>query len=194
VPPSPAHRRGHRTATRTILTAVALGSAVGVVLIPFNFVNIALSSTMPVLSAISYGVFCLGSLIPLAVLRTPGTGILGSAAAGIVSSLSPYGLMAAVTMIIMGILLELPFLITRYRRFGMPMFLISGTIIGIAICLLNYFGLNMAVMAKPVLVMVLVAQLVSVVIGFVASLLIARALGKAGIGVSAARRTAANDR
>ncbi len=190
--PQPASRRSHRTATRTMLTAVSLGSAVGVVLIPFNFVNIALNSTMPVLSAVSYGVFCLGALIPLAVLRRPGTGILGSAAAGIVSSLSPYGLMAAVTMTIMGLLLELPFLVTRYRRFGMPMFLISGTIIGAVICLLTYFGLNMAVMARPILVMVLLAQLVSVIAGFAVSLLVARALGRAGIGVAASRRAAAD--
>ena len=78
-----------RYTTRTILIAVALGAGVGVVLIPLNFASLAMTSTMPVVVSITYGVFGMAALIPLALLRLPGIGIIGSTAAGVVSALSP---------------------------------------------------------------------------------------------------------
>ena len=94
-----------RYTTRTILIAVALGAGVGVVLIPLNFASLAMTSTMPVVVSITYGVFGMAALIPLARLRLPGIGIIGSTAAGVVSALSPYGLMTVVMMFCWGILM-----------------------------------------------------------------------------------------
>ena len=170
-----------RYTTRTILIAVALGAGVGVVLIPLNFASLAMTSTMPVVVSITYVVFGMAALIPLALLRLPGIGIIGSTAAGVVSALSPYGLMTVVMMFCWGILMEVPFVITRYRTFSMPMFFAAGTVLGIATCWMSYTMLNMAMMETTAVVFILAIQLASSIACTAGSLTVARALTRAGI-------------
>lgn len=70
---------------------------------------------------------------PLAiyVLRRPGTGVVAEVLAAFVEFAflgSPVGPILLLTGIVQGVGAELPFTITRYRRYSWPMFLISGLI------------------------------------------------------------------
>lgn len=175
----PARRR---YSTRTIMTAVAIGAGVGVILIPLNFISQPISVTMPIVAVIFYGVWGMAALLPLAHLRLRGTGIMGSTAAGLVSSLSPYGLFMVIMMLGWGLLMELPFALTRYRYFGWRMFLAAGLVTGVISTGMSWSMLNLASMKTGLALAICAVQLVSFVACSLLSLLIARALGRAGIG------------
>jgi energy-coupling factor transport system substrate-specific component len=178
---TPPSRRGRLT-TRTILTSVAIGAAVGVILIPLNFVSQTLTASLPMVMVIFYGVWGVAALVPLGVLQRGGTGIIGSAAAGLVSSLSPYGLSSLVTMILWGLLMELPFLVARYRRFGWGMFLTAGLVVGAIGSALSVVRLDLTSMSAGFAASLVAVEMASFVVCSLLSLAIARALRRAGIG------------
>lgn len=86
--------------------------------------------------------------------------------------------------------IELPFLVTRYRREGAWLFVVSGALIGAfgATLLLLTTGLEQASRAVQVGV-VLTSTLSSVAVAVV-SLLAARALARAGVGRRRPRQSA----
>ncbi|WP_051208612.1 ECF transporter S component [Propionicicella superfundia] len=171
-----------RHTTRTIMTAAAIGAGVGVILIPLNFISQPIAVTMPLVAVVFYGVWGMAALIPLAHLRMRGAGIIGSTAAGLVSSLSPYGLFMVVMMLGWGLLMELPFAVARYRHFGWRMFLIAGVVTGVISSGMSWAMLDLGSMKAEVAVATCVVQVASFVVCSMLSLLIARSLGRAGIG------------
>jgi len=171
-----------RYTTRTILTAVAIGAAVGVLLIPLNFVQGAVTATMPLLAVVFYGVWGMSSLIPLALQRRGGVGIIGGTAAGVVSSISPYGLAMVVMMLAWGVLMELPFTVVRYRFFGRTMFLVTGLVTGVVSTAMSVVQLDLTTLAPGMLVAVCVVQVLSFVGCAWLSWVVAEALGRAGVG------------
>lgn len=185
---SPVRRQPYNT--RTILTAVALGAAVGVLLIPFNFAQDALIAVAPPLGTAIYGLWGISSLVPLAVLRKPGTGVIGGAAAGIVTIISPWGVFMVVMMLMWGVLMELPFLFTWYKFWGWKMFTIAGLITAAVNCWWSYGWLNMSSMATGTAVGVIVVQTLSFVLCSLASLWIAQKLAE--LGVNGGRRVRAS--
>ena len=173
---------GRRTNTRTIMVAAALGAAVGILLVPINIYSIAVTMTMPLLVTILYGTWGLAALIPLALLRKPGAGILGSTVAGLISvPFTSYGLMMVVMMLLWGVLMELPWIVTRYRLWSYKMFAISGAIIGVIMVAMSYMRIALDQMSPWVVAAVWATEIVSSMICFVASKAIAGALVRTGI-------------
>lgn len=93
----------------------------------------------------------MAALIPLALLRRGGTGIVGSSAAGIVTIISPYGVFSLVMMVVRGVFMELPLMVVAYRRWGWPMFGIAGFATGLIGSWMTFTQLNLA-SAEPGLV------------------------------------------
>jgi energy-coupling factor transport system substrate-specific component len=183
--------RRPRHSTRTIMTAAAVGAAVGIVLVPLNFAVTAVTATLPIVAVVVYGVWGMSALIPLALLRRGGAGVIGATAAGLVSSISPYGLVMVVMMLAWGVFMELPFAATRYRRFGRPTFLVAGVVTGALSCVMSIYSLDLLSMAPGTVAAICAVQLVSFVVCSLASLAIAARLGRAGIG--GARRQVADE-
>lgn len=180
-----------RYTTRTILTAVALGAAVGVILIPINFAQGAVTAAVPMAAVAVYGLWGMSSLIPLALLRRGGTGIIGGTAAGIVTIISPYGVFMVVMMVVWGVFMELPFLVTRYRLWGWKMFTVAGLITGLISCGMSIVSLNLLSMKAGVVVGICIVQVISFVVCSLLSLAIARGLARTGIA-GGRRRVEAN--
>lgn len=170
-----------RYSTRTILTAVAIGAAVGVVLIPLNFAQGAVNSSMPLLAVVFYGIWGMSSLIPLALQQRGGVGVIGATAAGVVSSISPYGLAMVVMMLLWGVLMEASFTLTRYRWFGLRMFLVTGLVTGLVSSAMTVAQLNLMSMGPVMVAAVCAVQTVSFIVCAWLSWVIAGALRRAGI-------------
>lgn len=183
-------RPRRRYTTRTILTAVALGAAVGVILIPVNFAQGALTAAAPMLAVAIYGLWGMSALIPLALLRRGGTGIIGCTAAGIVTIISPDGVFMVLMMVGWGALMEVPFTITRYRLWGWKMFAVSGLITGLIACGMSVASLDMLSMETGLVVGICIVQTASFVACSLLSLAIARGLARAGIAGGRRRVTA----
>jgi energy-coupling factor transport system substrate-specific component len=101
--------------TRFLMACAAIGAATGVLLLPANFVAAAIAATVPLAYATFLGVWLLGPVVALAVLRRPGAAVLTMLIAGIINIPTPAGPSAIVTNLMVGVALELGFLVTRYR-------------------------------------------------------------------------------
>lgn len=168
-------------ATRTILTAAAFGAAVGLVLVPVNFALIAFTATFPAIASVSFGLWGMAALLPLAVLRRGGSGVIGATAAGIVLTVSPGALLMVVLMAMWGAVMELPFFMTRYRWFGWKMFAVAGVIPGLVSCVISIYTYNLPSMDPGLAILICVVQIASFIVGSLLSIVVARALARAGI-------------
>lgn len=124
----------------------------------------------------------MAALVPLAVLRRGGTGVIGSTAAGVVASLSPYGLFMVLMMLGWGMLMELPFLLLRYRHFGWRAFLFAGALTGVIATAMTWTMLDLASMEPVVGIATVVVAMASFIGCAMLSWVIGKALAKAGIG------------
>lgn len=174
--------RRRRYGTRVIMTAVAIGAAWGLVQIPLNFVVNPIATALPVLAVASYGVWGMAALVPLAVLQRAGTGVIGSTASGVVASLSPYGLFMVMMMLGWGALMELPFLLLRYRGFGWPAFLFAGALTGVIATGMTWMMLDLGSLQPVVEISTVLVAMASFVGCALLSWMIGKALIKAGIG------------
>ncbi|GAA2069017.1 hypothetical protein GCM10009801_18010 [Streptomyces albiaxialis] len=170
--------------TRTSMICVAVGAAFGLVLIPANILA-NLTVSMPVLVSLFYGLWVLPGLVALTLLPRFGAGILASAVSGIVAGFaSGYGPFMIVMMALWGLILELPFLVTRFRSLGTGMFLLSGLCIGVisglwTAAFIGFGGLAMWLLAA----MVATAVASSVLFAWL-SVRLGHALSRAGIGAA----------
>src|SRR5699024_12745238 len=76
-----------------------------------------------------FGSWLLVAPIALAILRRPGVGILAEMLAGIIEVVflgTPVGPLLVLSAALQGIGSELPFALTRYRRYGWGVFVASG--------------------------------------------------------------------
>lgn len=173
--------RRPRYSTRTILIAVALGAAIGVILVPVNFALVGLTATFPVIASALFGLWGMAALLPLAVLRRGGSGVIGATAAGVVLIVSPGAVLMVVVMAIWGVVMESPFFMTRYRWFGWKMFVAAGIIPGLISCAISIHSYNLQSMDASLAILICTVQIASFVVGSLLSLVVARALTRAGI-------------
>ncbi|HWS37476.1 MAG TPA: ECF transporter S component [Actinoplanes sp.] len=181
--------------TRFLMACAAIGAATGVLLIPAFFVSFAISATVPLAYAAMAGVWLLGPVIALAVLRRPGAAVLTMLLAGIINIASPAGPSAIVTNLMVGVAMELGFLVTLYRIWRPWLFYATALLFQTfyAISAYAYFGIDdMAFAGKAAFFALLGISTVAVVkIGLViAKRLIAAGVGRGIAPVSATRGTA----
>ena len=117
--------------TRYLLTVAAIGVAGGLLLIPVNNYAATIAKGVPLLYAPVVGFWLLPVIVSMVLLRRPAAGVLAALFAGLVNvPTTPYGAQAVVTMVMIGVLVELPFAVTLYKRWGYWLF--AGTVLVIS--------------------------------------------------------------
>lgn len=102
--------------TRLLLTCAAIGVAGGLANIGNAYLFNLLATVAPMLLGIAAGVYYLPAVLALAALRRGGVGLLTSLIAGLVQApFVPTGILSVSVFVIIGILIELPFLLAGYR-------------------------------------------------------------------------------
>ncbi|MGO2660700.1 ECF transporter S component [Mycetocola reblochoni] len=127
--PRPVRRRTGRTplATRVLLSCAAIGVAAGVVLAPFTVWGTLMSTTVPLAYMALTGVWLLGPIVALDLLRLPGTALMTCVVVGLIQM--PFGGAGSiVTMVMIGAAVELPFLLTRYRVWAWWLFSLTTAV------------------------------------------------------------------
>jgi energy-coupling factor transport system substrate-specific component len=178
--------------TRYLMACAAIGAATGVLLIPAYFVSFAISATVPLAYAAMAGVWFLGPVVALAVLRRPGAAVLTMFLAGIINIASPAGPSAIVTNLMVGGALELGFLITLYRIWRPWLFFLTGALFQVYYAISAYAYFNIDDMTTAAQVSFFGLLFVSTMIFIQLGLIIAKRLTAAGVArgitpVSAAR-------
>jgi len=167
--------------TRYLMTCAAIGAAVGVLLVPANFVSAPLAAAAPLAYAPLVGLWMIGPVLALALIRRPGAAVLTTFVAGVVSSASPVGAWSIVTCLMAGVVVELAFLVTRYRVWRAWLFYLDAAVFGAAYVASGWAAFDMAAMAPGVLAAFVVLMMGSFLVFTWLGLLLARQLAQAGV-------------
>jgi energy-coupling factor transport system permease protein len=179
--------------TRYLMTCAAIGAAMGVLLIPANFVSAPLAAAAPMAYAPLVGLWVVGPVLALALLRRPGAAVLTTFVAGVVSAASPVGAWSIVTCLMAGAAVELAFLVTRYRVWSAWLYYVDALVFGAAYVASGWAAFHMDAMAPAVLVAFVVLMMGSFLVCTWLGRFLARRLAKAGVarGLTPSRGSAA---
>lgn len=122
-----------RWTTADIAVAAALGIAAGVVFWGFNFayssISPILGGLLPGFASILHAVWYFSGTLAVLILRKPGSAVfvnlVGCAAEMLIGSSFSFGFVF-LSAALQGLFAELPFALTRYRVFNLPISILSG--------------------------------------------------------------------
>lgn len=136
-----------------IAVGAALGVACGLVFCLFNFAYAWLSpiigGILPGLASILYPLWYFSGTLAVIILRKPGAAVyvnlVGSAAEMLLGNQFSFGFVFA-SAALQGVFAELPFALTRYRVFNLPISMASGALValeyGVYLMLFRYRGVS----------------------------------------------------
>jgi energy-coupling factor transport system substrate-specific component len=125
--------------TRLLLTCAAIGVAGGLVFALNAWIGGTVAALAPLLYGFTIGVYFLPGVVAQYLIRRGGVAVLTAGIAGLVTApLQPIGFWATLIAIAIGAFQELPFLVTRYRRWRTWLFVVGGVIAGV-VCALGMY-------------------------------------------------------
>jgi len=138
--------------TRDLLVVAALGIVPGLALLPVVFAGFTIRAALgPLGTILNAGLFYLPGLMALYIVRKPGASILNGIFVGLVwIPLTPFGLAVTVPAIVARIGSEIPFLLTRYRRYDRSVMLVSGAAAGLLSLGVIYIPSSFQTLALPI--------------------------------------------
>lgn len=146
----PENRRWRWTAA-DIAVGAALGVACGLVFWGFNFAYAWLSpligGILPGLASVLHPLWYFSGTLAVIILRKPGAAIyvnlVGSAAEMLLGNQFSVGFVFA-SVAMQGLFAEIPFMVTRYRVYNLPISVVSGALValeyGVYLMLFRYQG------------------------------------------------------
>lgn len=171
--------------TRNLMVVAALAVVSLIIIIPLNYLTPAgASSPRVVMIACSVmGLWVIPYLLPAAVVRRPGAALVASIIIGVISIFTtPAGPAALVGNVIGGLFIEVPLALMLYRRWNWWAMLLAAGVFGLLNSLM-YVGLLDAVTGIGVPAGIVATGVCSAVVGGLITLVLARLLTKAGVGV-----------
>jgi energy-coupling factor transport system substrate-specific component len=125
--------------TRLLLTCAAIGVAGGLVFALNAWIGGTVAALAPLFYGFTIGVYFLPGVVAQYVIRRGGVAVLTAGIAGLVTApLQPIGFWATIIAVAIGAFQELPFLVTRYRRWNTWLFVIGGIVAGV-VCAIGMY-------------------------------------------------------
>lgn len=185
--PAGTSRRRAPLSLRELVLVVVLGVVFGflywVFVQAWNGLAIAMGPAGDLAQHLVFGSWLLVAPVAIAILRRPGVGILAEMLAAVIEVVflgSPVGPLLLLSAALQGIGSELPFALTRYRRFGWGVFAASGALgAGLVFFWTAY---RMGWYGQDLLALRLGVQVLSgIVLGGLLARVIVRALERTGV-------------
>ncbi|MBT1172712.1 ECF transporter S component [Bifidobacterium sp. MA2] len=136
-----------------IAVGATLGVACGVIFWGFNFAYMPISSVLgavlPGLASVTHAMWYFSGTLALLVLRKPGAAMYVNVVGTLVETVigSQFGIgFVFVSALLQGLFAEIPFALTRYRRFNLPISIASGLLValeyGLYLLFFRYQGVS----------------------------------------------------
>jgi energy-coupling factor transport system substrate-specific component len=168
---------GDKVYLRTLAVAVGIGVLGGLLLIPVSAYGVRIAPELPLLYAPAVGAWMLPVLTSMLTLRRPGAGLLTALVAGLVNlPVASYGFRAFLSMVIVGLFLELAIAVTLYRRWSKPVFAVALAVGSLLFGLAAWRGLGLDTAGLPIQVLFLTLMVLSSEGALVLAALFARLL------------------
>jgi energy-coupling factor transport system substrate-specific component len=172
---------------RVIAVVVGIGVLGGLLLIPVNTYAATVARGIPLLYAPVVGAWLLPVLTSMHAVRRPGAGLAAAVVAGLVNvPTTSYGVRALITMVMIGVFLELAIAITLYRRWDRWIFAAAILSACALYSIVTWRSLDVGSIGLPAQLAFFALLMLSGVGALVLAVLAARVLGHAPI-VAAAR-------
>lgn len=134
-----------------IAVGAALGAACGVIFWGFDFAYMPISSVLgavlPGLASVTHAMWYFSGTLALLILRRPGAALYVNVVGTLVETVigNQYGVgFVIVSALLQGAFAEIPFALTRYRVFNLPISVVSGLLValeyGFYLLLFRYQG------------------------------------------------------
>ncbi len=178
-----------RVSTAYLLTCAAVGVATGLLIVPATAVTTIAFPVAPPVSALMYAAWVIGFVVAMRLIERPGAALLTGLISGLVAApLSVTGPAIIVTNLMTALVIELPFLLTLYRRWSRWLYYAGATVYAIGYSVVVVFAYDM--LAFPVWVPVLhvAITVASAPLGTWLGIVIADRLARTGIARVARRR------
>ncbi len=176
-----------RVTTAYLLTCAAIGVAGGIVLAVGWWLSVALFATVPFVSVAIAGLWVMPAVIALRLLQRPFAGLLVGLISGLV--LAPfYTASAILTTLFWSFFPELPFLVTRYRRWSTWLHYVGAVAMGVSYPLLAAQSFDLWAMAPGLVAGFIALCAASCIAGTFLAIVIADRLRAAGVARLARRR------
>lgn len=118
--------------TRLLLSCAAIAVAGAIVNVGNAYVYNAVAVAAPWLLGVFAGIYLLPGVAAQAAFRRPGVGLLTQVLSGLLQApFVPTGIASVFIFVILGVLIEIPFLIGRYRYWGAWLFYASAAFSGL---------------------------------------------------------------
>jgi len=174
-----------RFPTRVLLSAAALGAAGGVYVVALNWASVLTGAIAYYIYAATIALWALPVYVSQALLRRPGIALLTSVIMGLINAaFTPFGVEQLTNFVVVGIVMELPFAVTLYRRWSKRFFWIAQPISALLQSAIYTVSVILAFEAVPAwaLVVAIVGGIISSFVVTWLGQLIAGRLRKAGLG------------
>jgi energy-coupling factor transport system substrate-specific component len=172
------------TSTRLLLSCAAIGVAGGILFIVNAYIGGTVNAVVPMLYGLTLGVYFVPGAIAQFLFRRGGVALLVAVISGLVSAaFQPLGFGAALIAIGIGLVQELPFLVTRYRYWPIWLFVVGAAFSGVVLA----FGMYRLVGARDLDSLGAAVLVTGSVVSPIVFTLIALALGRALAATGVAR-------
>ena len=180
-----------RVSTVYLLTCAAIGVATGLLVIPATAFSTLTSAALPPLSALAAGAWVIGFVVAMRLLERPGAALLTGLISGLVATpLSTTGPAIVITNVMFAAFIELPFLVTLYRRWSRWLYLVGATLLAASYSVWTVTAADMQAFQGWVVALYVVVLFASELGAVALGLVIADRLRAAGVARLARRRPA----
>ena len=176
------------TSTRLLLSCAAIGVVGGILFIVGAYVGGTVNAVIPVLYGLTLGVYFVPGALAQFLFRRGGVALLVAVLSGLVAAaFQPLGIGAALIAVGIGLLQELPFVVFRYRRWPVWLFLAGAVLSGVVLAVGMYRLVGSRDLDATGAVILVVSSVLSPVVFTVLAMLLGRALAATGVARGIAR-------
>ena len=170
--------------TRDLLVTAVIGIVFAIIMASvMNFGLVLWAAVTPLLAvAVFNGVFVMAGMTAPYIVRRPGAAILSELSTGLaMSPFTSYGFGAIFGRLMEGVVYELPFLVTRYRRYDWLPMMLGGILGGTAFFLMSMAVYGAQNLATGFLIGLLLINTASCALGVVLSRKLSHAIARSGV-------------
>lgn len=117
--------------SRALLASVAIGVAGSFIIVPLTYLQMVATLAHSYAVAATLGLWVIPCLLPLILVKRGGSAIIACAAIGVISAVTtPFGMSAIPALLFEGLIVEIPFLVTLYRKWSTLQYFVSSVLLG----------------------------------------------------------------
>lgn len=125
------HKSASTSISKAMLVSVAIGIAGSLIVVPLTYLQMVATLAHSYVVALTLGLWVIPCLLPQVMVKRPGASLVACGAIGVISAAAtPFGMAAIPALLLEGFIIELPFLVTLYRKWSTVQCYLASVLLG----------------------------------------------------------------